>query len=104
MSAFFRRQQAVQFVQDHGFVGRRQIDHRLAARIDRVADRLNVPVERVRSLRTKYLFLIVQMLHEFGEVFALQGALRDRVPNRCCLFSGYFVVSGPQIKNQIIRI
>ena len=28
----------------------------------------------------------LQMRHELGEVFALQGALRDRVPNRLCLF------------------
>jgi hypothetical protein len=59
---------------------------------------------RVRWSRTKVLFLIPQMLHEFGEVFALQGALGDRVPNRCCLFSGYLTVTRPQVKNQIVRI
>jgi hypothetical protein len=44
------------------------------------------------------------MLHEFGEVFALEGALRDRVPNCCCLLSGYLVVIRPQVENEIVRI
>jgi hypothetical protein len=42
------------------------------------------PIEAITA--DQVLFITLQMLHELGEVFVLQGALRDRVPNRLCLF------------------
>ena len=43
--------------------------------------------------------VILQMLHELGKIFALQGALRDRVPNRLGLLCGDLVIGGSQVKD-----
>jgi hypothetical protein len=50
------------------------------------------------------LLMLVQMLHELVEVFALQGALCDRIPNRLSFFSRDFVIGWPEIKNQVVRV
>ena len=44
------------------------------------------------------------MLHELGEVFALERALRDCVPKPFGLFSRYPVIGRPEVKNQIVRV
>ena len=42
--------------------------------------------------------VIFKMLHEFGQIVALERAFRDRVPNRRGFFFGYLVVGRPQLE------
>jgi hypothetical protein len=49
---------------------------------------------------TKYSVVILQMLHEVGKIFALQGALCDRVPNLLGLFLDISLLAGRKLKTK----
>ena len=44
------------------------------------------------------------MLHELGQVVALERAFRDRGPRRLGLFRGYLVIGRSELKDQVIRV
>ena len=49
-------------------------------------------------------FISLEMLHEFGKIFALQGVLGDRVPNLVGFPFGCLRIRASQLKNQVVGV